>query len=67
MTDEFILCADSSRAANETLAGTASQQRVWMLLEYRPNWHPKAIGVGNNNINIGLQSYISDALSAAGN
>lgn len=64
MADNFILCADSSREIGENLAGTGSHYKVWLLLEYRPNWHPKAIKPGNNTINAGLQAYIHDALAS---
>lgn len=66
MAEQGVLCADSSREAGEPLSGTGSQYRVWMLLEYRPNWHPKATKQGNNTINPGLQSHINEALEQVG-
>jgi hypothetical protein len=67
MTNKLTLCAASSRDIGEPLAGTGSHYNVWFLLEYRPNWHPKAVKPGNNTINAGLQTYIQEALENAGN
>ena len=66
MASDFALCADSSRASGEPLAGTGSPYRAFMLLEYRPNWHPKTTKIGNSSVDIGLQSYISTAMETAG-
>ncbi|MEO1443767.1 MAG: hypothetical protein AAFV33_25425, partial [Chloroflexota bacterium] len=64
---DMLLCADSSRANNEQLAGTGSQYGVWFLLEYRPNWHPKAVKIGNNTITEGMAQTINAALETANN
>lgn len=35
-------CADLCLASGEPMLGTAAQVDVWLLLEYKPTWRPKA-------------------------
>ena len=43
MNSERIYCSDLSRAANETMLGTADRVDVWIMVEYESAWKPKAI------------------------
>lgn len=43
MTNERTYCSDLSRAANETMLGTADPVDVWIMVEYQSVWKPKAI------------------------
>jgi hypothetical protein len=59
-------CSDSSRAAGEPLAGTASSNEVYFLLEYRQAWTPKAVKPGNNTLTGPVTEHIQTALKASG-
>lgn len=43
MAQERTYCSDFCLAAGEPLLGTAAQVDVWLLLEYRQSWRPKAL------------------------
>ena len=43
MSDERVFCADLCLASGEPMLGTAVRVDVWLLLEYRPAWRPKAV------------------------
>ncbi|MEC8833924.1 MAG: hypothetical protein VYC07_04410, partial [Pseudomonadota bacterium] len=36
-------CSDLSRAQDEPMLGTAECVDIWLLLEYKPAWNPRAI------------------------
>ncbi|MEO0565508.1 MAG: sucrase ferredoxin, partial [Chloroflexota bacterium] len=58
-------CSDSSRAANEPLAGTAPQHDAFFLLEYREAWSPKVAKPGNNTLSAEVAAYVSEAAKAS--
>ena len=43
MTDERVYCSDLCLASGEPLLGSAVHVEVWLLLEYKPAWRPKAL------------------------
>ena len=43
MSDDRVYCSDLCLASGEPMPGTAVEVDVWLLLEYRPAWKPKAI------------------------
>jgi len=43
MSDDRVYCSDLCLAAGEPMLGTAVEVDVWLLLEYKPAWKPKAI------------------------
>ena len=43
MAQKRTYCSDFCLAAGEPLLGTAAQVDVWLLLEYRQSWRPKAL------------------------
>ena len=53
-------CSESNPA--ETLAGTADQVDVWLCLEYRPAWKPKALI--DNALSAPTRFWISETLAA---
>ena len=40
-TEEY--CATAAKAAGEPLLGTAPRVDVWLMLEYQPTWHARAL------------------------
>ena len=43
MSDDRVYCSDLCLAAGEPMLGTAVEVDVWLLLEYKPAWKPKAL------------------------
>ncbi|MCY4056754.1 MAG: hypothetical protein OXG44_02005 [Gammaproteobacteria bacterium] len=43
MSDDRVYCSDLCLASGEPMLGTAVEVDVWLLLEYKPAWKPKAI------------------------
>ena len=43
MSDDRVYCSDLCVAAGEPMLGTAVEVDVWLLLEYKPAWKPKAL------------------------
>ena len=43
MGDERVYCSDLCLKSGEPMLGTAAEVDVWLLLEYKPTWKPKAI------------------------
>ena len=55
-------CSLLSLAADEPLYGTASEQNVWLLLEYNATWHAKA--VTDNELPAPVQDWLAETLAA---
>lgn len=53
-------CAERTRQAGEPLFGTATEVRIWFLLEYRQLWRAKA--VTNNDLPAGVQKFLAQQL-----
>ena len=43
MSDDRVYCSDLCLASGEPMPGTAVEVDVWLLLEYKPAWKPKAL------------------------
>lgn len=43
MSDDRVYCSDLCLAAGEPMLGTAVEVDVWLLLDYKPAWKPKAL------------------------
>lgn len=63
MPQERQYCSDLSRAADEPMAGTADKVDVWLLLEYKPVWKPKAID--DNALASTTHAWVQDAVTRA--
>jgi hypothetical protein len=55
-------CAQVARENEEPLIGTATQVKVWLLLEYRKVWHRKA--VTDNDLPPAVQQHLGQQLEA---
>ena len=55
-------CSQLSRAATEPLHGTASEQSVWLLLEYNATWQANAIA--DNELPSPVQAWLDKTLTA---
>ncbi len=56
MNSERTYCSDLSRAANETMLGTADRVDVWIMVEYKSVWKPKA--VIDNDLPVNIQQWL---------
>ena len=61
MSDERVYCADLCLASGEPMLGTATQVDVWLLLEYKPAWKPKALD--ENDLAPETRSWIEHAIA----
>ncbi len=61
-TNHRVYCADLCLASGEPMLGTAAQVDVWLLLEYKPTWRPKA--VQDNDLAPSIQAWMDSALSS---
>jgi hypothetical protein len=61
-TSKVFYCAEAARTADEPLLGTATQARIWLLLEVRAPWRAKA--VTDNNLPPAVQAHMTAALTA---
>ena len=55
-------CAHLAREGGDPLLGTATQVKVWLLLEYREPWRAKA--TTDNDLPARVQSYLTEQLAA---
>ena len=59
---EQFFCAQLAREDEEPLLGTATQVKVWLLLEYRDPWAAKA--VKDNSLAPAVQSHLDEQVAA---
>ncbi len=59
---ERTYCADLCLASGEPLLGTATQVDVWLLLEYKPVWRPKAIE--DNDLAAPVREWLDSTVAA---
>ena len=64
MTQARTYCSDFCLAAGEPLLGTAAQVDVWLLLEYRPSWRPKALE--DNELPASTRAWLDGLVAAFG-
>jgi hypothetical protein len=62
MEPEQQFCAQLAQQAGEPLFGTATQAKVWFLLEYREPWRAKAFA--DNNVPPAVQGYLAGQMAA---
>ena len=62
MTPERTYCSDLCLASGEPLLGTAGQVEVWLLLEYKLTWKPKA--VQNNDLAAATRAWLDETVAA---
>ena len=60
-TSELFYCAEAAQTASEPLLGTATQARIWLLLEVRQPWRAKA--VTDNDLPPTVQAHLTAALA----
>lgn len=60
MTGDREYCSDLSRAIGEPMLGTADRVDVWLLLEYKPVWKPRAIE--NNGLDDETNRWLEDSV-----
>ena len=61
-TEEQFYCAEQAREAGDPLEGTATEAKVWLLLEYSAAWRKKA--TTDNDLPGGVQDFLNQQLSA---
>ena len=62
MPQERTYCSDLCLASGEPMLGTATQVEVWLLLEYKLAWKPKA--VQDNDLAAATQAWLDAAIAA---
>ena len=62
MPQERTYCSDLCLASGEPMLGTATQVEVWLLLEYKLAWKPKA--VQDNDLAAATQAWIEATIAA---
>ena len=62
MPQERTYCSDLCLASGEPMLGTATQVEVWLLLEYKLAWRPKA--VQDNDLAAATQAWIEATIAA---
>ena len=62
MPQERTYCSDLCLASGEPMLGTAAQVEVWLLLEYKLAWKPKA--VQDNDLAAATQAWIEATIAA---
>ena len=62
MPQERTYCSDLCLASGEPMLGTAAQVEVWLLLEYKLAWKPKA--VRDNDLAAATQAWIEATIAA---
>ncbi|MCY3623528.1 MAG: hypothetical protein OXH68_17700 [Gammaproteobacteria bacterium] len=62
MSDNRVYCADLCLASGEPMLGTAVEVDVWLLLEYKPAWRPKALE--DNDLSARTRDWLDRTLAA---